>query len=154
MDLKIYKDKEDALNDIPRLENDVLPCLEMVMDDVFTLPLYYPVGFASDRQEPLGKINVKFSFSNMRPMISVGNWVMYYFINAEILDFKLIDEYQSSQKDIIKLFKMAIPVNDDKTLKFSNYTPFVRPFLEEIEFFTKICNIKGSLVLDKIIWDF
>lgn len=154
MNLKIYKDKEEALNDIPRLEKDVLPCLEMVIDDVFTLPLYYPVGFISDGQDPLGKINVKFSFSNMRPMISVGDWVMYYYINAEILDFKFIDDYKSNQKDIIKLFKMAIPVNDDKTLKYSNYTPFVRPFREEIEFFAKICDTNGDLVLDKIIWDF
>lgn len=153
MNLKVYEDKEDALNDIPRLELEVLPCLEMVMDDVFTLDLYYPLGFKSDNPDPIGKINVKFSFSSMRPMISVGDWVMSYFIDAEIIDFKLNNMFKSNKNDIIKLFSMALNVENKKLISYSPYTPFARSFYDEIQFFKRMCSINGQLNLNDIIWD-
>lgn len=153
MGRKIYDDKEQAFNDIPRLKREVVPCLEMLMDDVFTLPLYFPFGYYEDTQQPFGEIKVKFSLSEIRPMISVGDWVMYYYFNAEIIDYKFIDEYKSKKDDIIKLFKMSAPVRDDKSLSITHYSPFTKPFNDELHFFTRICNTGGSLYIDKIIWD-
>ena len=153
MDLKIYDDKEQAINDISRIKRDVVPCLEMLMDDVFKLPLYFPLGYYEDKQQPFGEIKVKFSLSEIRPKISVGDWVMYYFFNAEIIDYKLIDEYESKKDDIIKVFKMSAPVRDDKSLNVKQYSPFTRPFNDELHFFGRICNTGGSLYIDKIIWD-
>lgn len=154
MSIKVYDEISDALNDIPRIEREALPCLEMLMDDVFTLPLYFPTGYYDDNHTPFGKIKVKFSFSKMKPMISVGEWNMYYYFNAEIIDYKLIDVIPESKKDaILKLFKMTAPVRDDKSLNIEHHSPFIRPFYNELDFFGKICNTEGSLYIDKIIWD-
>jgi hypothetical protein len=153
MEKNIYKDKQEALDDISRLEMEDLPCLKMIMDDVFTLPLYFPQGVFSQALNSLGKINVKFSFSKMKPMISVGDWVIYYYINAEIIDFKIKDEFKENQKVIFEIFKMSAPVNSDKSLSVKSFSPFSKPFNDEIQFFGKICNTKNTLLIDKIIWD-
>ena len=151
--MKVYDEISDALNDIPRIEREVLPCLEMLMDDVFTLPLYFPLGYFDYSLNPFGEIKVKFSFSKLKPMISVGEWNMYYYFNAEVIDYELIGEYGSKKDEILNLFKMTAPLRDDKSLIIKHHSPFIRPFYNELYFFGKICNTEGSLYIDKIIWD-
>jgi hypothetical protein len=147
MSLKIYNSKEDALNDIDNLKKQYESCLDVMLDDVFTSPLYLFLYKFDNQQIRLGEIDFKFTYPIIKPMIHVGNWVLYIIFDVEILSVRPDNE------EYLKFFDRFI----GKTSKFDyslKITQFANPFIREISFFQKFCNLDELFVdLGNLKWN-
>lgn len=152
---KVYKDKEEAIADIPRVKKEDLPCLEMVTNEIFDFPLYLPTSsYITDTPPILGTIKVNFKLSEIKPMISVGEWVLYYFYDVEIIE-AVFKNVNTTNKDTIEELFFTFSGIKDKKIEVSNvrYSHFYRVMEDELKFFQKICDINGSLTIGEIIWN-
>jgi hypothetical protein len=152
---KVYKDNEEAIADIPRIKKEVLPCLEMVTNEIFDFPLYLPTSsYITDTPPVLGTIKVNFKLSEIKPMISVGEWVLYYFYDAEIIEVVFKNTGTTNKDTIEELFFTFAGVKDKKievgNVRFSH---FYRVMEDELKFFQRICDINGALTIGRIIWN-
>jgi hypothetical protein len=152
---KFYKDKEDAIADIPRIKKENLPCLEMVTNDVFDFPLYLPTSsYVTDNPPILGKIKAKFNLANIKPMISVGEWVLYYSYDVEIIQANFKNSEVADEDTIRELFFRFAGIKDKKFISDNiRYSHFYRVIEDELKFFQRICDINGTLTIGRIIWN-
>ena len=151
-----YKNQDEAKADIPRYEKEFLPCLELMFEDPVEIPLYFPIslGEGSISSRPFGTLKVKFSFREFRPMISVGNWMMYTWVDAEVLDVKINEELGIPMEQIINLFKLFI-LNRNGIITDENtrYTLFWWTFENELRMMEKMCNM-NAVQLKNIKWNY
>jgi len=147
MSVKIYNSEEDALNDIDNLKKQYGPCLDVMLDDVFTSPLYlYTLKF-DNQLIRLGDIDFKFESPRIKPMLHVGNWVLYIIFDVEVLSVRPDNEIY------LKFFERFIGKTSelDYSLKVSR---FAEPFMREISFFQKFCNLDEFFVdLGNLKWN-
>jgi|GEM_PF-3724995 len=151
-----YKNQEEAKEDIPRYEKEFLPCLELMFEDPIEVPLYFPMGMGSvdELPRPFGTLKVKFKFKQFRPMISVGEWVMYTWVDAEVLDVKINEGLEISMEYIIKLFKIFISNHNGViTDESGRYTLFWWAFEQELRMMGKMCNM-NAVQLKNVIWNY
>ena len=152
-----YKDQEEAKADIPRYEKEHLPCLELMFEDPIDVPLYFPMTRSSIDDtllRPFGTLKVKFKFTEFRPMISVGEWMMYTWVDAEVLDVKFNRDIGVPPEQITNLFKIFISNRDGKiTDENARYTLFWWAFEHELKMIEKMCNM-NAIDLKNVIWDF
>ena len=151
-----YKNQDEAKADIPRYEREFLPCLELMFEDPVEVPLYFPIslGEGSISSRPFGTLKVKFSFREFRPMISVGNWMMYTWVDAEVLDVKINEGLEISMEHIIKLFKIFISNHNGViTDESGRYTLFWWAFEQELKMMEKMCNM-NAVQLKNVIWNY
>lgn len=151
-----YKNQEEAKADIPRYEKEFLPCLELMFEDPIEVPLYFPLsrGSVDELPSPFGTLKVKFKFMEFRPMISVGNWVMYTWVDAEVLDAKINGNLNIPLEQITKLFDMFISNHGGViTDEDARYTLFWWSFEHELKIMEKMCNM-NSILLKNVIWNY
>ena len=87
-------------------------------------------------------------------MISVGEWVLYYFYDVEIIE-AVFKNVNATNKDTIEELFFTFSGIKDKKIEVSNvrYSHFYRVMEDELKFFQKICDINGSLAIGEIIWN-
>ena len=147
MSVKIYNSEEDALDDIDNLKKQYGPCLDVMLDDVFTSPLYLFLYKFDAQQRRLGDIDFKFAYPRIKPMIRTGEWVLYIIFDVEILSVRPDNEVY------LKFFERFIGKTSelDYSLKI---THFAQPFMREISFFQKFCNLDEFFVdLGNLKWN-
>lgn len=150
-----YNSKEEAIADIERAKKEDFPCLEMLTNDIFEFPLYLPItSYITDDPPKLGTIKAKFTLGEVKPMISVGEWVLYYFYDVEIIDVKF-NNSEIADKDVIEDLFFSLGNIKDKKIVTGNvmYSHFYRVMDNELRFFQRICDIKGNLTIGQIIWN-
>jgi hypothetical protein len=152
---KVYKDNEEAIADIPRIKKEDLPCLEMVTNEIFDFPLYLPTSsYITDTPPILGTIKAEFKLSEIKPMISVGDWVLYYFYDVEITEV-VFKNSNGVDNDIIEELFFNFAKVKDKKIEVGNvrFSHFYRVMENELNFFQRICDINGALTIGRIIWN-
>ena len=157
MDRITYKDKEETLEAISKKLEESKPCLDMFLGDVYEVPMYIRIGTPYEHEQPpqLGTMKVKYKLEEARPMISVGDWVIYYYFSAEILSFELNKKVKNVNLDTFKeMFFLLAGIKDNK-INVSNirFTKFFRAITYEVELFTKICNIDVYTTVNELTWN-
>jgi hypothetical protein len=148
MSIKIYPDIESALEDIENVKKTVVPCLEMVSDDTFEVPMYLPLkSKIFDDPIVLGTMKIKFSLNNIRPMISIGDWVLHYYFDVDIVEHNL-----NSNEYIDLFFKISDLKNGKFNKEMIRYSHFIRAMEYELFFFEKLCNVEGNLLINEVRW--
>jgi|694.fasta_scaffold55144_7 hypothetical protein len=157
MERIIYQSKEEALENISKKIEMSEPCLDMFLNDVYDVPMYFPMGtpYEYDKPTPFGTMKVKYKLNNAKPMISVGDWVIYFMFGAEIIDFELDERIKNIEKEKIKdmMFLLSGREGNKFSIDSIRFTKFLQAITYEVELFEKICNLGAYVSVDEVIWN-
>lgn len=157
MDRITYKDEEEAIDSISKKIEMSKPCLDLFLNDVYDVPMYFPMGtpYEYDKPTPFGTMKVRYKLNEAKPMISVGDWVIYFMFGAEIIDFELDERIKKIEREKIKEMMFLLSVREDNKFRIDSirFTKFLQAITYEVELFEKICNLGAYVSVNEVIWN-